>query len=82
MTVAYKNDTDAERIQAEAAALRALRELGVELDQIKAVEVRFNGGRPDVSFHALSGSRTQGVGYLFFMDHLKSLLSDADRNFI
>jgi len=80
--VAYKNDTDAERIQAEAAALRALRELGVDLDTIKAVEVRFNGGRPDVSFHALSGSRTQGVGYLFFMDHLKSLMKSEDRNFL
>jgi len=80
--VAYKNDTDAERIQAESAALRALRELGVDLDHIKAVEVRFNGGRPDVSFHALSGSRTQGVGYLFFMDHLKSLLKDDERNFL
>ena len=80
--MAYKNDTDAERIQAEAAALRALREIGVDLDDIKAVEVRFNGGRPDVSFHALSGSRTQGVGYLFFMDHLKSLLKDDERNFL
>lgn len=76
---------DPEKIQARAAAIEALRDMGVQVEHIRIVEVRFNGGMPDVSFHVISGSRGQG-GILFFGGELekmiKQVLEEDGRGFI
>lgn len=66
---------NSEKRLAEAAAVEALKNRGVDLSVIRLVVVRLNAGRPDVSFVCASGTATHG-GYLFFVSELEDKLDD------
>lgn len=76
-----KSKKNSEQRLAEAAALEALKNRGVDLSDIRLVVVRLNAGRPDVSFVCASGASTHG-GYLFFVSELEDKLDDGSGGFI
>ena len=76
-----RRSVDNERQLAEAAAIEALKNIGVDLSTIRLVVVRLNAGKPDISFVCASGATTHG-GYLFFVSELEDQLGDETDSFI